>query len=241
MFFPKKQSVYAASETQPTDNMPFITGVIIVIGYGLTQLELLGEIVLSAIGLFGNRLYVYQDDTRIYFAPRLFSRVSKRDICKIEPVSVENLSFWERLSSFNFGKKYLYRFTCYDTVLLLSSKDEAGMARLTADICARCNKTEEEETGTNNALGEKMAGFSYGNRSLVAGSAHMSFLSFFCLSKTENGSMSCVPTAQQNKSLAFIENARLSSLVRMFIRDLINNRNVQSYFKKRTFFTNPLL
>ena len=30
-------------------------------------------------------------------------------------------------------------------------------------------------------------------------------------------------------------------LVRMFIRDLINNRNVQSYFKKRTFFTNPLL
>ncbi len=30
-------------------------------------------------------------------------------------------------------------------------------------------------------------------------------------------------------------------MVRMFIRDLINNRNVQSYFKKRTFFTNPLL
>ena len=30
-------------------------------------------------------------------------------------------------------------------------------------------------------------------------------------------------------------------MLRMFIRDLINNRNVQSYFKKRTFFTNPLL
>ena len=159
MFFPEKQSVYAASETQPTDNMPFITGVIFVIGYGLTRLELLGEIVFAAIGLFGNRLYVYQDDTRIYFAPRLFSRVSKRDICKIEPVSVENLGFWERLSSFNFDKKYLYRFTCYDTVLLLSSKDEAGMARLTADICARCNKTEEEETGTNHALGDKMSWF----------------------------------------------------------------------------------
>ena len=42
----------------------------------------------------------------------------------------------------------------------------------------------------------------------------MSFLSFVCLSKTENGSMSCVPTAQQNKSLAFIEHARLSPLVR---------------------------
>lgn len=159
LFFPEKQSVYAASETQPTDNMSFITGVIIVIGYGLTQLELFREIIFATIGLFGNRLYVYQDDTRIYFAPRLFSRVSKRDICKIEPVSVENLGFWERLSSFNFDKKYLYRFTCYDTVLLLSSKDEAGMARLTADICARCNKTEEEETGTNHALGDKMSWF----------------------------------------------------------------------------------
>lgn len=28
LFFPQKQSVYAASETQPTDNMPFITGVL---------------------------------------------------------------------------------------------------------------------------------------------------------------------------------------------------------------------
>ena len=137
--------------------MPFLTVVFFVFGYGVTHLELLGKIVLSAIGFFGNRLYVYQDDTRIYFAPRLFSRVSKRDICKIEPVSVENLGFWERLSSFNFGKKYLYRFTCYDTVLLLSSKDEAGMARLTADICAGCHKTEEEEAGTNPAVGEKMS------------------------------------------------------------------------------------
>ena len=49
---------------------------------------------------------------------------------------------------------------------------------------------------------------------MVAGSAHMSFLSFFCLSKTENGSMSCVPTAQQNKSLASVKDARLLSLVR---------------------------
>ena len=42
----------------------------------------------------------------------------------------------------------------------------------------------------------------------------MSFLSFFCLSKTENGSVSCVPTAQQNKSLASVKDARLSFLVR---------------------------
>ena len=139
--------------------MPAITGILVEVGLVLTQLELLFEIVYTAIGLFGNRLYVREDDTRIYFAPRLFSRVSKRDICKIEPVSVENLGFWERLSSFNFDKKYLYRFTCYDTVLLLSSKDEAGMAKLAADIRARCNKTEEEETGTNNALGDKMAWF----------------------------------------------------------------------------------
>ena len=49
----------------------------------------------------------------------------------------------------------------------------------------------------------------------------MSFLSFFCLSKTENGSMSCVPTAQQNKSLAFIENARLSSLSEDYRKDVL--------------------
>lgn len=49
----------------------------------------------------------------------------------------------------------------------------------------------------------------------------MSFLSFFCLSKTENGSMSCVPTAQQNKSLASVENARLSSLSEDYRKDVL--------------------
>lgn len=160
MFFPYKnavipeetleylQSIYGDLFLgQANNNMAFIEGVIAVIGYVASQLEFFAVSVLSAIGLFGNRLYVHADDTRIYFAPRLFFRVTKRDICRIEPVSVETLDFWERLSSCNFGKKYLYRFTCYDTVLILSSKDEAGMEKLAADIRSRHNLTEEEEFG----------------------------------------------------------------------------------------------
>ena len=159
MFFPYKnaaipqetleqvQSIYGDYFVEPTNNMAFVEGVIAVISYVVSQIEFLAVSVLAAVALFGNRLYVREDDTRIYFAPRLFFRVSKRDICKIEPISVADVDFWQRLSSCNFSKKHLYRFTCYDTVLLLSSKDEAGMAKLAADIRARRNLTEEEEFG----------------------------------------------------------------------------------------------
>ena len=160
MFFPYKnavipqetleqmQSIYGDLFLgQQNNNMAFVEGVIAVVAYILSQIEYLAVSVLAAIALFGNRLYVREDDTRIYFAPRLFFRVAKRDICKIEPIAVEELGFWDRLSSCNFSRKYLYYFTCYDTVLILSSKDEAGMAKLTADIQSRHNLTEEEEFG----------------------------------------------------------------------------------------------
>lgn len=147
LLFAKARSGDAAA--LPSD----ITRVAVWISFVLIQIELLYELVYTTLGLFGNRLYVREDDTRIYFAPRLISRVYKRDICKIEPASVEDVSFWDRLSSLNFDKKHLYRFTFYDMELLISSKDEAGMEKLTADIAARCNRTEEEETGTDGSLG----------------------------------------------------------------------------------------
>lgn len=95
--------------------------------------------------LFFNCITVYDNYLFMHFAPRLFFKECKVNIHSIERVSVEDISFWRRLCSYNFEKKHLYKFICYNTEYVVSCKDEAGMEKLMAEINTQNNPLESDE------------------------------------------------------------------------------------------------
>lgn len=95
--------------------------------------------------LFFNRITVYDKYLFLHFAPRLFFKAYKVNIHSIARISVEDVSFWRRLCSYNFEKEHLYKFTCYNTEYVVSSKDEAGMEKLMAEINPQNNPLESDE------------------------------------------------------------------------------------------------
>lgn len=116
-------------------------------GIGILLLALFGIFLLflSGAGLFFNRIFVRENAVWVFFAPRMFFRVWKPDIHKIEKVTPEEVSNTERLKSLNFAKENVYRFVCYDTSFLVTTKDEDAMRTLMLDINPRNNPRECDE------------------------------------------------------------------------------------------------
>lgn len=121
--------------------MAFFCGIGILI-FGLLGLFLL---FLSGTGIFFNRIFVRENAVWVFFAPRMFFRVWKPDIHKIEKVTPEEVSNSERLKSLNFAKENVYRFVCYDMSFLVTTKDEDAMHTLMLDINPRNNPRECDE------------------------------------------------------------------------------------------------
>lgn len=119
----------------------------IISGIGVLLLALLGLFLLflSGTGLFFNRIFVRENAVWVFFAPRMFFRVWRPDIHKIEKVTPEEVSNAERLKSLNFAKENVYRFVCYDTSFLVTTKDEDAMRTLMLDINPRNNPRECDE------------------------------------------------------------------------------------------------
>ena len=119
----------------------------IISGIGVLLLALLGLFLLflSGTGLFFNRIFVRENAVWVFFAPRMFFRVWKPDIHKIEKVTPEEVSNAERLKSLNFAKENVYRFVCYDTSFLVTTQDEDAMRTLMLDINPRNNPRECDE------------------------------------------------------------------------------------------------
>lgn len=119
----------------------------IISGIGILIFALLGLslLFLSGTGLFFNRIFVRENAVWVFFAPRMFFRVWKPDIHKIEKVTPEEVSNSEHLKSLNFAKENVYRFVCYDTSFLVTTQDEDAMRTLMLDINPRNNPRECDE------------------------------------------------------------------------------------------------
>lgn len=119
----------------------------IISGIGILIFALLGLFLLflSFTGLFFNRIFVRENAVWVFFAPRMFFRVWKPDIHKIEKVTPEEVSNAERLKSLNFAKENVYRFVCYDTSFLVTTQDEDAMRTLMLAINPRNNPRECDE------------------------------------------------------------------------------------------------
>lgn len=116
-------------------------------GIGVLLLALFGLFLLflSFTGLFFNRIFVRENAVWVFFTPRMFFRVWKPDIHKIEKVAPDEVSNTERLKSLNFAKENVYRFVCYDTSFLVTTQDEDAMRILMLDINPRNNPRECDE------------------------------------------------------------------------------------------------
>lgn len=131
------------------ENAPGGTNILMAVfcGIGILFLAIFGIFLLflSGTGLFFNRIFVRENAVWVFFAPRMFFRVWKPDIHKIEKVTPEEVSNTERLKSLNFAKENVYRFVCYDTSFLVTTKDEDEMRTLMLDINPRNNPRECDE------------------------------------------------------------------------------------------------
>lgn len=99
--------------------------------------------------LFFNRITVYDKHLFMHFAPRFFFKKYKVDVHSIERISANEAVLWKRICSYNFEKQHLYKFTCYNSVFYISSKDEAGMGKLMAEINPHNNPLESDEKDYN--------------------------------------------------------------------------------------------
>lgn len=113
-------------------------------GIGVLLFALLGLFLLflSGTGLFFNRIFVRENAVWVFFAPRMFFREWKVNIHAVEKVTPEQVTNTERLKSLNFAKENVYRFVCYDTSFLVTTKDEDAMRTLMLDINPRNNPRE---------------------------------------------------------------------------------------------------
>ncbi len=117
--------------------------------YFLTLALKLVFVYLSALIVFYNKIWVFEDKLTVFFAPRMYYRLYKSDISQIYPINADEMKFLTKLVNYNFCKEHLYKFVCYDDELIISSKDTVGMQKLMDDINPRGNPTEKEEADYN--------------------------------------------------------------------------------------------
>lgn len=112
----------------------------------LTAVDLVWRIlviILIFFSLFCNKIIVENDILKVRFSPRL-KKVYKSDISRIEKINSDDYPWYKKLFSYVFGKKHMYKFTCYNKEFVVTSKDDDGMAQLMYEINAMGNKTQED-------------------------------------------------------------------------------------------------
>lgn len=97
------------------------------------------------VSVFYNRIIVYNTHLLFIFAPRVVTRLHKKDICKISRASVNEIPIYQRILNYNLERNYLYKFSCYDMEFIISSKDEASINELMNEINPMNNITEKDE------------------------------------------------------------------------------------------------